>query len=67
MYLPLPGNARWTYDDPSGVPEPPLAMHVPERLRSNVEIAAARDGLSPTEWLLALVTGSLFPATEKGS
>ena len=40
----IPSDARWSYDDPSGVPEPPLAVRVPETLRGGVERAAARDG-----------------------
>jgi hypothetical protein len=55
----LPRDARWSYDDPSGVAETPLAIRVPETLRGGVERAAARDGLSPGEWLLSLVTKGL--------
>ena len=55
-----PGDARWSYDDPSGVADPPLAVRVPEALRGSVELAAARDGLSPGEWLITLVTRSLL-------
>ena len=61
----LPGDARWVYDDPSGVPETPLALHVPDPLRNGVEHAAARDGLSPAAWLARLVTSALSPATPK--
>ena len=56
----IPGDARWSYDDPSGVAEPPLAVRVPETLRGGVERAAARDGLTPGEWLITLVTRSLL-------
>jgi hypothetical protein len=52
----LPRDARWSYDDPSGVADAPLAVRVPETLRGGVERAAARDGQSPGEWLISLVT-----------
>ncbi len=65
--LELPADGRWVYEDPSGVPEEPLAIRVPETLRSGVETAAARDGLTPTAWLLGLVTRSLAPATSKAA
>ena len=55
-----PGDARWSYDDPSGVAEAPLAVRVPETLRGGVERAAACDGLTPGEWLITLVTRSLL-------
>jgi hypothetical protein len=59
----IPGDARWSYDDPSGVPETPLAVRVPETLRGGVERAAAREGLAPGEWLIALVTRGLSGST----
>jgi hypothetical protein len=55
----IPSDAHWSYDDPSGVPDAPLAVRVPETLRSSVEQAAARDGVSPGEWLITLVTRNL--------
>ena len=58
-------DARWTYDDPSGVPEAPLEVCVPEPLRTGIETAAARDGLTPTDWLLSLVSRNLAPPTLK--
>jgi hypothetical protein len=61
----LPGETRWTYDDPSGVPETPLAIRVPDALRGGIEQAAAREGLSPTAWLSAIVSRSLAPTTPK--
>jgi hypothetical protein len=61
----LPGDARWAYDDPSGVPEAPLALRVPDTLRGGVEQAAAREGVSPAAWLAALVSRALSPATPK--
>jgi hypothetical protein len=56
----MPSDARWSYDDPSGVPEAPLSVQVPETLRGGVERAAARDGLTPGEWLITLVTRGLL-------
>jgi hypothetical protein len=55
----MPRDARWSYDDPSGVPEAQLAVRVPETLRGGVERAAAREGLAPGEWLLGLITRGL--------
>jgi hypothetical protein len=51
------GDAHWTYDDPSGVPDLPL--EVPPSLRGSIEQAAAREGVSPTEWLRRLVSQAL--------
>jgi hypothetical protein len=56
----IPSDARWSYDDPSGVAETPLAVQVPETLRGGVERAAAREGLTPGEWLITLVTRGLL-------
>jgi hypothetical protein len=55
----MPRDARWSYDDPSGVQEMPLAVRVPETLRGGVERVAAREGLTPSEWLVTLVTRGL--------
>jgi hypothetical protein len=55
----MPRDARWSYDDPSGVAETPLSVRVPETLRGGVERAAAREGLTPGEWLISLVTRGL--------
>ena len=55
----IPGDAHWSYDDPSGVAETPLSVRVPETLRGGVERAAAREGVTPAEWLIALVTRGL--------
>ena len=60
-----PSDTRWVYDDPSGVPEAPLTLEIPESLRPGVETAAAGVGLTPREWLLAHVSSSLQPATPK--
>ncbi len=59
----IPTDAGWRYDDPSGVPEPPLTVRVPETLRGGVERAAARDGLTPGEWLVTLVTRGLLSSS----
>jgi hypothetical protein len=56
----IPGDARWLYDDPSGVTETPLSVQVPETLRGSVERAAAREGLTPGEWLISLVARGLL-------
>ncbi len=37
-------DAGWIYDDPSGVPDAPLEVSLPQPLRSGVETAAAREG-----------------------
>jgi hypothetical protein len=60
-----PRDARWSYDDPSGVPDAPLEVSLPQPLRGGVETAAARAGLSPAQWLMALVSRSLLPSTGK--
>lgn len=60
--LPSP-DAHWVYDDPSGVPDLPL--EVPASLRGGVEHAAAREGVSPSEWLCGLVSNGLAPTTPK--
>ena len=56
----VPSDARWSYDDPSGVQETPLTVRVPDTLRGGVERAAAREGLTPSEWLVAFVTRGLL-------
>jgi hypothetical protein len=59
----MPRDAHWSYDDPSGVAERPLAVRVPDTLRGSVERAAAREGLTPGEWLMTLVTRGLLSDT----
>ena len=56
-------DAHWVYEDPSGVPEGPLTVNLPEPLRGRVEQAAASEGLSPSEWLVQLVAGALRRTT----
>lgn len=60
---PNPRPTHWVYDDPSGVPETPLTVSLPEPLRGTVELEAARAGVSPAEWLAQLVRRSLRPST----
>jgi hypothetical protein len=59
----FPTDPHWTYEDPSGVPDLPL--EVPASLRGGIEQAAARDGVSPAEWLRRLVSNGLAPNTPK--
>ncbi len=60
---PSPRSTHWVYDDPSGVPDGPLTVSLPEPLRASVERAAATAGLSPAEWLAVIVKHSLRPTT----
>jgi hypothetical protein len=60
-----PVRQRWSYDDPSGVPDAPLEVTLPQPLRSGVETAAAREGVTPTQWLQSLVSRTLAPPTLK--
>ncbi|MDX6471735.1 MAG: hypothetical protein QOK22_551 [Gaiellaceae bacterium] len=59
IHASLPSDARWAYDDPSGLPETTLSVPLPEPLRGRVEWAAAREGMTPSAWLLALVARGL--------
>ena len=61
----LPGDVHWGYDDPSGIAEAPLAVELPGALRSDVERAAASEGMSPSQWLLSLVSRSLRPTAAR--
>ena len=64
MFFPgLKSKTHWVYDDPSGVPEGPLTVRLPEPLRGPVEDAAARAGLSLTDWLTLAVSRSLRPSS----
>ena len=64
MFLPqFRRDARWVYDDPSGVPEAPFTVSLPEPLREPVEHAAARAGISPSDWLALAVSRSLRPTS----
>lgn len=56
-------DPRWTYDDPSGLPdEIPVTLHLPERMLLPVQAAAAREGVTPAAWLLDLLECALTPA-----
>ena len=61
----IPSDAHWSYDDPAGLPEPELELRVPATLRGGVERAAARQGVTPREWLTTLVTRGLAGANPK--
>ena len=63
MFPPLKRDAHWVYDDPSGLPEAPFTVSLPEPLRDPVEQAAANAGLSPSDWLALAVSRSLRPAS----
>jgi hypothetical protein len=58
-----PRRTHWVYDDPSGVPEGPLTVSLPEPLRAPVELAAASEGVTPAEWLAEMVRRTLRPTT----
>ena len=66
MELPA-DDGRWFYEDPSGVPEAPLTVQVPETLCPGVEAAAAGAGLTPTQWLVARIAAGLSPAITKAA
>jgi hypothetical protein len=55
-------KTHWVYDDPSGVPEGPLTVSLPQPLRAPVEHAASEAGLSPADWLAQVVRSSLRPS-----
>jgi hypothetical protein len=62
-YYSGPSDTRWSYDDPSGLPdEVAVTVHLPEPLLAEVQAAAARRGATPTAWLLDLVERTLHPA-----
>jgi hypothetical protein len=63
----MPGNSHWGYDDPSGVADAPLELSLPGTLRGGVERAAAREGKTPTQWLVSLVSRTLFPTSPKAA
>ena len=63
----LKSDARWVYDDPSGLPEAPFTVSLPEPLRDPVEHAAADAGLSPSDWLALAVSRSLRPTSTVGT
>jgi hypothetical protein len=55
-----PSDPHWTYEDPSGIPdEVAVAVRMPETLAHRVQAAAAREGVTPSGWLLELVARAL--------
>jgi hypothetical protein len=62
-----PTEARWSYDDPSGLPEGPLTFTLPEPLRAPVEAAASRAGVTPARWLADLVSQTLRPTAPRAA
>jgi hypothetical protein len=57
-------DPHWFYDDPSGVPDDvPVTVHLPEPLLETVREEAARYGVTPAAWLLALVEQNVRPTT----
>jgi hypothetical protein len=63
MFPPTSTKTHWVYDDPSGVPEGPLTVSLPEPLRRPVELAASQAGVSAAEWLAQVVRRGLSPTT----
>jgi hypothetical protein len=57
----IPSDPRWSYDDPSGVPdEVAVTVQIPEPLLASVQEAAARSGSTPSGWLLNLIARSVW-------
>jgi hypothetical protein len=55
-------DPRWSYDDPSGVPEEvAVTVRLPERLLESVQREADRTGVTPAGWLLELIERTLRP------
>jgi hypothetical protein len=63
MFPSLRSDAHWVYDDPSGLPEAPFTVRLPEPLRDPVEHAAANAGLSPSDWLALAISRILRPTS----
>ena len=61
LFPPLKRKQHWVYDDPSGVPEGPLTVSLPEPLRAPVDVAAASEGLSPSDWRATVIRRDLRP------
>jgi hypothetical protein len=62
LLLTPPGDPRWSYDDPSGLPgEVAITVRLPETLLDDVHAAASRRGTTPDGWLLDLVERTLRP------
>jgi hypothetical protein len=55
-------DPHWIYDDPSGVSDDvPVTLHLPEPLLETVREEAARYGVTPAAWLLALAEHNFRP------
>lgn len=61
MYgITVPSDARWTYDDPAGIPdEVTIGVRIPEPLLDEVQREAAAHGVTPAGWLLDLIDRAL--------
>jgi hypothetical protein len=56
----IPPDPRWSYDDPSGLPdEIPVTVRLPERLLAAVQAVASRSGTTPSAWVLDLIARSV--------
>ena len=56
----IPPDPRWSYDDPSGLPEEvPVTVRLPERLLTAVQSVASRAGTTPSAWVLDLIARSV--------
>jgi len=56
----IPPDPRWSYDDPSGLPdEISVTVPLPERLLTAVQARAARAGTTPSAWVLDLIARSV--------
>ncbi|TML87285.1 MAG: hypothetical protein E6G08_10575 [Actinobacteria bacterium] len=55
-------DPHWIYDDPSGVPdENDVTVQLPEALLESARVEAARYGVTPAAWLVAVVEHRLRP------
>jgi len=58
----IPSDPRWSYDDPSGLPEEvPVTVRLPERLLAAVQAVSSRAGTTPSAWVLDLIARSVEP------
>ena len=56
-------DPHWFYDDPSGLPDDAaVTVHLPEPLLETVREEAARYGVTPAAWLLALIEQRVRPS-----
>jgi len=55
-------DPHWFYDDPAGVPdEGGVPVRLPEALLESVRVEAARYGVTPAAWLVAIAEHHLRP------